>query len=57
MPTVKDLGIPSSGTVIPLKATPDQAKLITGDTSTGHNFDNGLQSLKDSKKTSPIKME
>lgn len=43
MPTVKDLGTPSSGTVIPLKATPDQAKLITGDTSTGHNFDNLLQ--------------
>ena len=57
MPTVKDLGISSSGTVIPLKATPDQAKLITGDTSTGHNFDNGLQSSKDSRKTSPIKME
>lgn len=57
MPTVKDLGIPSSGTVMPLKATPDQAKLITGDTSAGHNFDNGLQSLKDSGKTSPIKME
>ena len=43
MPTVKDLGIPSSGTVMPLKVTPDQAKLITGDTSTGHNFDNLLQ--------------
>lgn len=43
MPTVKDLGIPSSGTVMSLKATPDQAKLITGDTSTGHNFDNLLQ--------------
>lgn len=43
MPIVKDLGIPSSGTVMSLKATPDQAKLITGDTSTGHNFDNLLQ--------------
>lgn len=57
MPTVKDLGIPTAGTVIQLKATPDQTRLVTGDTSTGHNFDNGLQSLKDSRKTSPIKME
>lgn len=57
MPTVKDLGIPTAETVIPLKATPDQTRLVTGDTSTGHNFDNGLQSLKDSRKTSPIKME
>lgn len=57
MPIVKDLGIPTAETVIPLKATPDQTRLVTGDTSTGHNFDNGLQSLKDSRKTSPIKME
>lgn len=46
MPTTKDLGVPSGQTNIPLKATPDQKEMITGDTSKGHNFDNGLQSVK-----------
>ena len=49
MPTVKDLGIPSGNTVIPITATPDQKSLITGDTTTGHNFDNGLQKIKPTK--------
>lgn len=45
-PTTKDLGIPSGQTYTQLAATPDQKEMITGDTSKGHNFDNGLQSMK-----------
>lgn len=45
-PTIKDLGIPSGQTYTQLAATPDQKEMITGDTSKGHNFDNGLQSMK-----------
>ena len=45
-PTTKDLGIPSGQIYTPLTATLDQKEMITGDTSKGHNFDNGLQSMK-----------